>query len=322
VQSWAKCAFVAACTVSFGIVPLGAAPAMASPSSTACAGDTETFSWAPPADTAGLTGFLVQDTLSNDGTDGSHAYEATVPLTETSTTVPVLVGYNNYAVYASTSASLTGTLIGTSTWDGGVTPKAATWSQDPAINSVGDGTATVSFAWNGPITGGTAGYLPDSAQVTASSGASTTLPNFDGLATVTFTGLTDGQAYTFTSDTSNACGGTVAPASPTFVPGVAPVWKADSPRLTAPSGLYSARFRATGAPAPTYELTGAPSWLSIVPSGHLGGLVYGVAPAGTTSFSYSVTAGNGVGVQTFPTTDISAGPFTVTTMTRTAHLRS
>ena len=44
-QSWAKCAFVAACTVSLGVVPLSAAPAMASPSSAACAGDTETFSW-------------------------------------------------------------------------------------------------------------------------------------------------------------------------------------------------------------------------------------------------------------------------------------
>ena len=197
-----------------------------------------------------MTGFLVQDTLTNDGVDGSHVYEATVPLTDTSTTVPVLVGYNNYAVYTSTSASPTGTLIGTSTWDGGVPPKAAAWSQDPAINSVGDGTATVSFAWNGPVTAGTAGYLPDTTQVTASSGASTTVPDFGGLATVTFTGLTDGQPYTFTSDTSNACGDAVAPASPTFVPGVAPAWTADSPPLTAPAGALSRQVpcdRRTGA---------------------------------------------------------------------------
>jgi hypothetical protein len=71
---------------------------------------------------------------------------------------------------------------------------------------------------------------------------------------------------------------------------------------------YLYRFAATGEPRPTYRLVGAPSWLVISPTE---GTVRGRPPAGTTSFSYSVVAGNGVGVAYFTTTDIVAGPFTV-----------
>jgi uncharacterized repeat protein (TIGR01451 family) len=78
----------------------------------------------------------------------------------------------------------------------------------------------------------------------------------------------------------------------------------DSPPLTAVAGqAYDYTFTTSGTPAPTYALaSGAPSWLSVNAST---GEVTGTPPAGTTSFSYAVTATNVAGTAT-------AGPFTVT----------
>jgi hypothetical protein len=85
-----------------------------------------------------------------------------------------------------------------------------------------------------------------------------------------------------------------------------PVFTTDSPPLTVPSGLlYTGYFGAAGVPSPTYALApGAPAWLSLDPS--FAGIVSGAPPAGTTSFTFSVLASNGVGPIA------TAGPFTVT----------
>jgi uncharacterized repeat protein (TIGR01451 family) len=85
----------------------------------------------------------------------------------------------------------------------------------------------------------------------------------------------------------------------------APAFVLDSPPLTAVAGQeYDYTFDASGTPAPAYALaSGAPSWLSVNVST---GEVTGTPPAGTTSFSYAVTATNTAGAAT-------AGPFTVTT---------
>ncbi len=78
----------------------------------------------------------------------------------------------------------------------------------------------------------------------------------------------------------------------------------DSPPTTATVGrTYSYAFAASGVPAPTYTLApGAPSWLSIDSTT---GSLTGTPPVGTTSFTYSVVASNGIG-------DPTAGPFAVT----------
>ena len=90
----------------------------------------------------------------------------------------------------------------------------------------------------------------------------------------------------------------------------APAFTADSPPLTATAGtVYSYNFAASGAPAPTYALVGAPTWLSVDTG--TGG-VSGTPPTGTTSFSYSVTASNGVAP------NATAGPYTVTVAAATA----
>ena len=93
---------------------------------------------------------------------------------------------------------------------------------------------------------------------------------------------------------------TVSPAN------AAPTFTADSPPLTATVGTpYAYTFAATGVPDTiTYSLVeGAPAFLSIDSET---GAVSGTPPTGTTTFTYSVTASNGI------TPDATAGPFTVT----------
>jgi YVTN family beta-propeller protein len=85
----------------------------------------------------------------------------------------------------------------------------------------------------------------------------------------------------------------------------APSFILDSPPTTdgalVGQGSYGYTFAAAGSPAVTYALAGAPSWLTI---NSATGAVTGTVPAGTSSFSYSVTASNAAGTAT-------AGPFTV-----------
>ncbi len=84
----------------------------------------------------------------------------------------------------------------------------------------------------------------------------------------------------------------------------APAFTAAAPPLTATVGTsYAYTFTASGTPTPTFALTpGAPAWLAI---GGSSGTVSGTPPSGTTTFTYSVVASNGV------SPDATAGPFTV-----------
>lgn len=84
----------------------------------------------------------------------------------------------------------------------------------------------------------------------------------------------------------------------------APVFTADSPPLTsAAAATYQYQFAATD--AASWSLSSdAPSWLTVSGSG----LVSGTPPAGTSSFTYSVTAANSTGSAT-------AGPYAVAVST-------
>lgn len=92
----------------------------------------------------------------------------------------------------------------------------------------------------------------------------------------------------------------LVPAAPTK-----PVFTTDSPTLAVASGeIYTGYFGASGAPSPTYALApGAPAWLSLSPS--FTGIVSGAPPPGTTTFTFSIIASNGVSPAAI------AGPFTV-----------
>jgi hypothetical protein len=87
------------------------------------------------------------------------------------------------------------------------------------------------------------------------------------------------------------------PTNPTPT-GNAPAFSTDSPPTSVNGQSYSYQFQASN--SPSFELVGAPGWLSI----NNDGMVYGTIPAGTTSFSYSVKSWNNFGWAT-------AGPFNV-----------
>jgi hypothetical protein len=102
-------------------------------------------------------------------------------------------------------------------------------------------------------------------------------------------------------------GGTISVGQGTAVvtpPVMPPQFTSATPPLSATQGvLYSYAFAATGVPAPSFALAaGSPGWLTI---GAASGVVSGTPPAGTTTFSYTVLASNGV------SPDASAGPFGV-----------
>jgi hypothetical protein len=83
-------------------------------------------------------------------------------------------------------------------------------------------------------------------------------------------------------------------------PQQAPRFEASNPPLTATAGSdYRYTFTASG--HPSYSLSGAPGWLSVNAAT---GQVSGSVPAGTTSFSYSVTASDAGGTTT-------SGPYPV-----------
>lgn len=80
--------------------------------------------------------------------------------------------------------------------------------------------------------------------------------------------------------------------------GNAPVFTADSPSTSVTGQSFSYQFQATN--SPSFQLVGAPSWLSIGNSG----MVSGNVPNGINSFSFSVKAWNNWGFAT-------AGPFNI-----------
>jgi hypothetical protein len=124
--------------------------------------------------------------------------------------------------------------------------------------------------------------------------------------TVSFTGV-----GTCVIDANQAGGGGYSAApqvSQMTMVGQSPAFVLDSPPLTATIGqVYGYTFAASGSPAPSYALAGAPSWLSIDAST---GSVSGTPPSGTASFSYEVTATNAVGT-------VTAGPYEVTVSAHT-----
>ncbi len=83
-----------------------------------------------------------------------------------------------------------------------------------------------------------------------------------------------------------------------------PAFTLDAPPTAATVGQsYAYSFAASGVPEPTYSLgPGSPSWLTLDAAS---GALSGSPPTGTTAFTYSVVAANGVG-------NATAGPFAVT----------
>ena len=273
-----------------------------------CAGDAATLTWAPPADVAGLTGYRIVHRVTTPGTLSFRSLDVGPEQTSLAFTIPF--GLSTFLIYSVRSAGVEDAPFSTATLMGNRAPQAMTWDMFGGA-TVGDTTATVPFRWAGPVTwSSTGGLIANTLRITASpGGASVDIPisSASHSVTRTFTGLTNGVGYTFNAVTFNACGSSSSVSSPTYTPGVAPSWTRNTPPLDATRGQYVYKFEATGEPSPTYLLVNAPSWLTISSKGQ----VKGRPPAGTTSFSYSVVAGNRVGIEYVFNTDVVAGPFTV-----------
>lgn len=269
-----------------------------------CAGDADRVSWSPPNGVANLTGYRVVRVVTT--MNPPLTFTDDLAPDQTGMSFTAVFGQTIVSVYARTPEGVAPTPFATGTIFAGRPPQPMQWQNVDA--SVGDGTATVPFQWSSPVKLFTTGGLSDLVRVTAStSGASVELPVLDHGVSATFTGLANGKDVFFSAVTMNACGSSTSGPSPAYTPGIAPTWTRADPPQRAGVGEYVYRFAAVGDPAPRLTLRDAPAWLTISPKG----LVSGRPPQGAAPFTYSVVAGNGVGIAYYQTTDSVAGPFTV-----------
>jgi hypothetical protein len=272
-----------------------------------CVGDPATLTWSDP-EVTGLTGFEITR-YDYDGHIPSFTTVVVGP-EERSLRFNVSFFMTTFTVRTVTSSGVGEDPFARASMAGQRAPLAMQWDHHVEPADVGDGFATVGFAWAGPVTASTTGNSSVTVRVTASpGGASVEVPAGSAGVEHTFAGLTNGMAHTFAADTFNACGSSTSSASAVYVPGIRPVWvQADPPRTVKKNKSYAYQFAASGAPAPTYSLVGAPAWLTVSPDG----LVSGEPPKETTAFSFSVVADNGVGIEyPWPEDPAVAGPFTV-----------
>jgi hypothetical protein len=258
---------------------------------------------------AGVTVSPAPLTITASG--GSMTYGGTPPVI-----TPTYGGFVNGDGSGSLITAPTCLTTATSASPAGTYPASCTGAADPdyAISYV-PGTVTVGQAAQAiSFTAPATGVVGKTATLAATGGGSGNPVTFTldpasgtGVCTVTGTAVTYTAAGSCVIDANQAGTANYTPApqvTATITVDQAPAFVLDSPPLTATTGLpYDYTFTASGTPAPTYALApGAPSWLSVNPAT---GEVTGTPPAGTTTFSYSVTATNRAGTAT-------AGPFTVT----------
>lgn len=273
-----------------------------------CAGDRATLRWEPPAG--------VEDLVAFEITRFGYTYfpsstTTTIGAGARSLDFTVSFFLNSFTIRTVTSGGVTSEPFASASIIGSQAPFAMEWDHHVSPGDVGDGFAAVRFAWAGPVKAVTVGASSPVVRLTAAPGGETVeIPAVGSGVAHTFPGLTNGVAYTFTADTFNACGSSSSSPSAAYVPGVRPSWVAASPPLTVKKNKsYSYQFEATGNPAPSYRLIAAPSWLSV----SSGGLITGEPPKEVTTFSFSVAAENGVGID-YPGAEapVVAGPFAVT----------
>ncbi|MGO9457588.1 MAG: carboxypeptidase regulatory-like domain-containing protein [Acidimicrobiales bacterium] len=160
----------------------------------------------------------------------------------------------------------------------------------------------------GPASGGTTVTITGT-HLTGTSSVkfgTTTAASFTNTGTSMIKAVTRAHSATTVKITLTTVGGTTT-SSTTFTFTSPPSFTTDSPPTVATVGkAYGYTFSASGNPKPQYSLSGEPGWLTITAGS---GAITGTPPSGTTSFSYSVKASNGV------TPPETVGPFSVTVYT-------
>ncbi len=259
---------------------------------TATPGDSQVnLSWDGPGDSGAspVTGYNIYEGTSSG--DESSTPVNSSPVTGTSYTVTGLTDGTPY-YFEVTAVNADGE--GPASGEASATPQGAqaiTFTSSPPNPAAVGGTYTPTATGGGsenPVT-----FSIDSSSTAGACSISGGTVSFTGPGTCTVdANQAGGNGYTAAPQVQQV---TTVDQAPSFV--------AASPPATATAGrTYGYTFMASGTPAPSYALSGAPSWLSINAST---GTVSGTVPASTTSFSYSVTATNAAGTAT-------AGPFSVT----------
>jgi len=198
------------------------------------------------------------------------------------------------------SLDLSGSAPGSVTQTVTTTPGAdytLTWYMAGNTNC-GQAIKTMHVLWNGT--------LVDSPTFDDSSDSNTSMGWVEVQLNVAATSASSTLEFADATPDASQCGSTLDSVSLVPASIAPPVFTQENPALVALEGSpYSAVFFAAG--VPTYSLVGAPSWLSVTPYG----AVTGTPPAGTGSFTYTVSASNADG-------SAQAGPFTVDVQTAAA----
>ncbi|HEX4490239.1 MAG TPA: putative Ig domain-containing protein [Acidimicrobiia bacterium] len=276
-----------------------------------CVGTTGPLRWEPPANTGGYPLIRYEVQAEHDASNPPESEFYNLAPDRTRHRVGASLWLNAYWVWAVTD-------VGRSeraaiSVEMHAPPNAQQFDYSPGLfgDSVGNHRIDVWSSWSGQNLLFDTGDLGGTVTATAyPDGTSVTEPTSYPGEQLHLKGLTNGKPYSVTLQVANACGSPGPVTSPVlFIPGVGPSWTASEPPLTATTGAtYAYRFHASGSPAPSYSVEG-PRWLHIDSAS---GRVSGRPPAHATSFQYSVTAHNGVGITEIHSTDLTVGPITVT----------
>jgi hypothetical protein len=277
-------------------------------------GDYDVWLYEVPDSNTTAADYLPIGDLSIDETtavtatvSGSQAYgAASAAFTETNNAPAGVTLSGNATCTAVTGGQLINSSLPAGTYT--IAPASCSGLSAPAGYAVSynGGTFTVTQApqvisFNAPDSGS----VPGSATLTATGGDSGSPVTFsvdpasgDGVCSMsgdTVTYLAGGSCVIDANQAGNANYQAAAQVSQTITVNgkQKPVFTRDTPPLLAVAGQpYRYQFVATGTPAPTYALRGAPSWLTI---NRATGLVSGTAPSNVKTFKYSVTATNSSG---------------------------
>jgi hypothetical protein len=273
-----------------------------------CEGDQDVATWAPPAIRKTIVGFQV---VVGQFTDSTPTFQTYVLGPDSDSQPFVAVnGENDVLVSTITNKGVSPSPFGSAELTGFGVPEAMDWN-DSGPSLVSDGSSTVAFEWAGPpensVTGGD--VSADTVTITQQPGGQTVnIPaSVDGV-TATFSGLTDGAAYTYSDTVADGCGSSSdSDASPQFTPGVTPS-VSGSPPPAVVGTPYSYALTVTGDPVPALSVTSgelAPG-LGVGADGTISG-----TPTEPGTYDVTVTAENGVGIQFF-TSGQASESFTIT----------
>jgi hypothetical protein len=263
-----------------------------------CAGNLDTATWVPPSGVSGLTGFYVIEEQFTGGTP-VFTYNEFGP-DQSSLQFTVVNGETDVIVSTITPAGINPQPFGAAEETGYGIPMPMQWA-DEGANSVEDGSATVTFEWPGPPQASETGgdVSADTVELTeAPDGQAQDFPaSLDGV-TPTFTGLTDGDQYSYTDTVSNICGTSqVSELSPEFVPGVDPSISGTPPAATV-GDPYTYSLDVGGDPYPDLSVSSGqlPPGITLGDDGTLSG-----TPTAAGDYDVTVTAQNDVGIEDFST---------------------